>query len=307
MSMNILVAGGSGFIGSNLVPKLVNSGCFVGVLDVKTLDIGFPLDSSVHFFEASVNSIPPEVYSIDWDVVVNLAAVSSVPACEADPGKAFDVNVKGSTALLDLALSKGASFILASSAAVFGECENVYIASTTIAPMSVYGKSKLQAEFDTFQYASSANVPVSVFRFFNVFGPHQFMCNPKAVIPSFLYAAASGLDITVHNSGLPYRDFIPVDFVSDIIVESCLSKFSYREPISVCSGVPRSILSVAELVSCFTNPPSLIVVSKECDPASLVYSVGDPSLISSLFPKVTAPDFNEYLRYCFEFVSKNST
>jgi nucleoside-diphosphate-sugar epimerase len=303
--MKVLIAGGSGFIGSALIPKLVKANCFVGVLDVKPLDIGFPLDSYVHFFNGSVCDIPSSVKTLEWDVIINLAAVSSITDCENNPQHAFDVNVSGSRMLLDLALSNDASFILASSAAVYAESSDAFTVSSSVSPISIYGESKLQAENDAFIYATNDYVPVTVFRFFNVFGPNQFLFNPDAVVPNFLVSAVSNTSLKVNNSGLSYRDFVPVDFVSDLIVSTCLSGFSYNSPIPVCTGVSRSILDVANLVSSFNSPSTPVEVSPFTNSQSLNFSLGDPSLVSSLFPDVVLPEFESYLRFCFDFVSKN--
>lgn len=303
--MNVLIAGGSGFIGSHIIDKLVAANCFVGILDQKPPTDFLVTSSGYTFFQSSLPFIPEEVFHTRWDVIINLAAMSSVAECENDLIKAFHVNTAGSKSLLDLAYKSKARFIFASSAAVYSESHEPCGVFSPTAPLSVYGESKLLAERDIFHYGNCYDVPVFVFRFFNIFGPNQFLYNPQAVVPSFLSAALDSQPIMVNSSAGYVRDFVPVSVVADAIVSAVFSNIALRQPIPVCSGVPRSIVSLAETIAAFPEVSSKVVLRESNDSVSLQYSLGDPSYFNSIFKSIVFPSFEDYLFSCFSYMKSS--
>jgi UDP-glucose 4-epimerase len=219
--MRVLVTGGAGFIGSNLVHALVGSH-EVGVIDdlstghaenlhpaawSRTMDI---LDDR---FADAVAEFAPEA-------LVHLAAQSSVPRSIVDPIRDWEVNVDGTRIVSAAAAAAGAHRVIsASSAAVYGEPAEVPLRETSpTVPVNPYGSSKLAAERALAEELADSSVDFASFRFANVYGPRQDAEGEGGVVATFCSELAAGRAPVIHGSGEQTRDFIYVaDVVSAII------------------------------------------------------------------------------------------
>jgi UDP-glucose 4-epimerase len=218
MSVKVLVTGGAGFIGGNLVHTLVGIGGEVTVIDdlssgtvenlhpaasFRTLDITDPALADV-FADAR-----PEV-------VVHLAAQPSVAASIEDPERNRLVNVEGTRAVAAAAVDAGARLVLfASSAAVYGEPSELPLVETSSkAPENPYGESKLEGESVLAEVLRPAGVDFACLRFANVYGPRQRAEGEGGVVAVFAARMAAGLPPIVQGTGQQTRDFV---FVGDVI------------------------------------------------------------------------------------------
>jgi UDP-glucose 4-epimerase len=216
--MRILIAGGSGFIGSHLVEH------FQGTADVVVLDSlrsGYRhnLNGLDHtFIHASVTDrTAVDAAMAGVDMVFHLAAMISVPESMTAPCGCAEINVLGLLNVLESATAAGVKkLVLASSAAIYGDNPTVPKIETMLPePKSPYAITKLDGEYYLEMFRREGKLDTASLRFFNVFGPRQ---DPKsayaAAVPIFMQKAFACEDITIFGDGEQTRDFI---YVKDIV------------------------------------------------------------------------------------------
>jgi dTDP-glucose 4,6-dehydratase len=213
----ILVTGGAGFIGSQLVRDLVSSGWQVVVLDQLTyagrrenlegvaceLVVGNVCDARV------VSSVMD-----GCEAVLHAAAESHVERSLADPGVFVRTNVEGTRVVLHEAATHGISrFVHVSTDEVFGAApEGVRFApQDPLVPGNPYAASKAGAEALVHAWRHSYGFPASVVRCTNNYGPRQ---HPEKAVPSWMLAALSGGPVPVHGEGTAVRDWLYVGDLS---------------------------------------------------------------------------------------------
>lgn len=230
----ILVTGGAGFIGSNLVDALLARGHSVRVLD--NLSMGklsnLPLDDArLTFIEGDVADAALVSRSVaGCSAVVHLAAVASVQASVDDPVSTHQSNFIGTLNICEAMREHGVRrVVFASSAAVYGNNgEGVAIDEATAkAPLTPYASDKLASEHYLDFYARQHGLEPAIFRFFNVFGPRQDPSSPySGVISIFTQRAQQGLPISVFGDGEQTRDFF---YVADLVA-LLLQALDARQP-----------------------------------------------------------------------------
>ncbi|HRI01609.1 MAG TPA: SDR family oxidoreductase [Saprospiraceae bacterium] len=223
----ILVTGGAGFIGSNLVEGLLNAGHHVRVLDNFSSGNRSNLSefrdrSDFEIMEGDIRDLHCCLQAMkDMDAVIHLAALGSVPRSISEPINSNENNVSGTLNMLVAARdSKIKRFICASSSSVYGNSksddglikprdENHFPA-----PVSPYAITKYALELYSRQFYHLYGIPTIALRFFNVFGKKQ---NPysqyAAVIPIFIDLLLQGKQATIYGDGQTSRDFTHVDNV----------------------------------------------------------------------------------------------
>jgi UDP-glucose 4-epimerase len=219
-SLNVLVTGGAGFIGSHIVDKLVAESCDIVVLD--DLSTGRIVNIEAHVVRKHVRfvkgSILDETVVADAidnvDAVVHLAAIVSVPFSIAFPEETRETNVSGTAVLLDQCVAHGVKkFVYASSCAVYGEAKYTPIDEAhPTDPMSPYAASKLAAERLVLKHRGRELQPIAL-RLFNVYGPRQVNKDYAGVIRVFRERLEADQPLVVYGDGLQTRDFV---YVSDI-------------------------------------------------------------------------------------------
>lgn len=215
--MRILVTGGAGFIGSNLVHALIDRND-VGVID--DMSTGSPDNLHPAAWYRTCDILDPGlaglVAEFSPEAVVHLAAQVSVAQSIADPGRDHEVNVEGTKAVARAARTAGATRVLsASSAAVYGEPSVVPVLETAPkAPQNPYGVSKLEAESALAEVLGSDGVDFASLRFANVYGPRQDWRGEGGVVAVFTAAMTGGRAPTMFGDGSQTRDFI---YVGDVV------------------------------------------------------------------------------------------
>jgi UDP-glucose 4-epimerase len=289
----VAVTGGAGFIGSNLVQSLVDLGHDVIVID--DLSTGFlsNLDLKTCTFHkiSVVDRDALEKALFPAEVIFHFAALTSVPQSIKQPVTTYEVNGTGTLNVLEVARKTGAHFLFASSASVYGRNEeSPKDEGMWLGPISPYAASKLAGEAYAQAYASSYGIPVTVLRFFNVFGPRQ---RPEheyaAVIPKWIWQALKEEPIDIHGDGTQTRDFT---FVKDI-VEVCLGamnrKVTSEGPINLAFGDKVTLLDLVEIIRSFF--PNLESNFKGARAGDVKFSVNNPAFMKQLFPEVRPTDF----------------
>ena len=224
----VLVTGGAGFIGSNLVDALLTKGYAVRVLD--DLSTGkrsnLPLDNpKVELIEGDVADAALVARAMHGcNAVVHLAAVASVQASVDDPVRTHQSNFIGTLNVCEAMRETGVKrVVFASSAAVYGNNgEGESIAEDTLkSPLTPYASDKLASEYYLDFYRREHGLEPIIFRFVNIFGPRQDPSSPySGVISIFSERAEKGLPITVFGDGEQTRDFLYVGDLVKILVQA---------------------------------------------------------------------------------------
>ena len=203
--MRILVTGGAGFIGSNLVRALLARGDEVVVLD----DFSTGLESNLTGLQVSLvrgsieDALTVESAIAGCAAVVHLAARGSVPRSIEDTVATHSVNATGTLNVLQAARAANAHVLLSSSSSVYGA--NLALPKREamwMQPISPYGASKMAAESYALAFQEVYGLNVLVLRLFNVYGPGQRHDHAyAAVIPKFAWSALHHDCVEVHGDG----------------------------------------------------------------------------------------------------------
>lgn len=227
--MKILVTGGAGFIGSNVVDGYVREGHEVVVVDNLYTGRMENLNPQARFYLLDVRSAEmSKVFEIERpDIVNHHAAQMSVPASVEDPAFDADVNIMGLINLLQNSVRyKARKFIFISSGgAIYGEKENIPISETDQPlPLSPYAITKLTSENYLGFYKHQHNLDYTVLRYANVYGPRQVPHAEAGVVSIFMNKLRNGeLPMIYHYPDEPdgmTRDYC---YVGDIVRANMLA------------------------------------------------------------------------------------
>jgi UDP-glucose 4-epimerase/dTDP-L-rhamnose 4-epimerase len=257
----VLVTGGAGFIGSHVVRRLAFLGAEVTVLD--SLD-AYGFDYADRFgVRDAAEVVRGDVADPDTtfplvaaaDAVVHAAAVADVAACTFEPERDFSSMRAAQTVLEAARHHPPARLVLASSAQVYGPGP----ARGTLfreddargEPGTLYANSKGWAEAQARLYARLFGLPITVLRYFSVYGPHQV---PKPDSHSWAAAlfsvrAIRGLPLVVHGNGDQVRDQVAVRDVARATVEALFAPGAVGATVNVGSGRATSIAELARTVA----------------------------------------------------------
>ncbi len=225
--MKVLITGGAGFIGSNLVEVLLQHEhvSLVRVLD--NLATGhlenlkeFQNNPRFEFILGDIrNREDCSKACLGIDVISHQAALGSVPRSIADPMTSHDVNVNGFLNILEAARANNITRIVyASSSSVYGDSEISPKKEDVVGKvLSPYAATKMAIELYAEAFSKSYNMTLIGLRYFNVFGKKQDPNGPyAAVIPLFVKAALNNESPTINGDGSITRDFTPVSNVTQI-------------------------------------------------------------------------------------------
>lgn len=252
----VLVAGGAGFIGSNLVDRLLEQDAEVVVLDNLQTGRAGNLDhlrgeARFDFLQHDVvEPLPAAVQRGSFTHVYNLACPASPPHYQADPEHTMLTNVLGTTHLLRLAAEQGARFLLTSTSEVYGDPEvhpqredyRGWVNCT--GPRACYDEGKRAAETLAFDYDRLGRAEVRVVRIFNTYGPRMDPDDGR-VVSNVICQALSGDPVTIYGDGSQTRSFCYVDDLVDGIRKLMAHDGPQPGPVNI--GNPHE-LTVSDLV-----------------------------------------------------------
>jgi UDP-glucose 4-epimerase len=216
LKRRVVVTGGAGFIGSHVVDALLSTGHEVAVVDDLSTGTRDNLNPGATFHQVDITGSDVErlLTDIRPDVICHNAAQISVSAGQVDPLHDLAVNVSGSLRLIEYARHARCRLVQASSAAVYGEPENIPVTEDhRTRPINNYGVSKLAVELYLAAYAWNYGVSYAALRYANVYGPRQNAAGEAGVVAIFCQAVARGRPVTIHGDGRQTRDFV---FVTDV-------------------------------------------------------------------------------------------
>jgi UDP-glucose 4-epimerase len=302
----VAVTGGAGFIGSNLTRRLISEGHEVVVVD----DLSTGLISNVDqekstFHQVSITDAKAlQVALKDCQTIFHLAARGSVPRSIKNPVATHDVNATGTLNVLEVARESGAHVIFSSSSSVYGRNMQLPKDETMwLGPMTPYAASKLAAEGYVQAYASAYNVPTTLLRFFNVFGPRQRPDHEyAAVLPKWIWLAMQGQPIDVYGDGTASRDFTYVDTVLDIAMTAMKEKVVTEGAMNLAYGNRIFLNDTIEMLK--KHFPDLQVNYKSERLGDVKESQNDPELLKKLFPKIQPKEFETALSETIEWLKE---
>jgi UDP-glucose 4-epimerase len=311
--MKVVVTGGAGFIGANLVRQLSSIeevDEVVVVDDLSTSRLSNLAGLDVEVVQASI--LDPRVLDRAFaraNAIVHLAALASVPGSVADPLLTHHVNVTGTLEVLEAARRAGnIHVVLASSSAVYGD-DPVMPKRETMrtVPLSPYGVSKLATEAYALAYGACYGLPVLPFRFFNVFGPLQPAGHVyAAVVPAFVDAAVSGRELTIFGDGEQTRDFVFVGTVCDVLIEAVRQRVTSDDVMNLAFGSRTSLNGLVRELEA-TMGHALPVTYTDARPGDVRNSQADSARLRDAFPDITPVALREGLKQTVEWFRITST
>jgi UDP-glucose 4-epimerase len=253
--MSFLVAGGCGFVGTNVTRRLLE----LQAERVVVLDDYFtgqrkwlPEDPRIELVEGSVSNAALLDRALEGvDYVLNLAAVNII-AAQKRPELDLEVNALGSLRVLQAAAKRPRikKVLYTSSASIYGNPEYLPIHEDVRArPMSNYAVSKLAGENYAMVQYLIADQPTCVVRYSNVYGPYQAPSNPYCgVVGKFMRSVLREGVVTLHGTGQQTRDFTFVDDAVDATILATVSPKAEGCVFNVATGYEISILDLARKI-----------------------------------------------------------
>ncbi|MEI8105444.1 MAG: NAD-dependent epimerase/dehydratase family protein [Actinomycetes bacterium] len=257
----VLVTGGAGFIGSNLVRALLERGDEVRVLD------NFSTGSRANLAGLDIEVVEGELRSYErvhnavrgTEVVFHLGALGSVPRSVQDPLTSNAVNVEGTLNVLLAARDEGVRRVLfSSSSSIYGSTGDLPRTEAMAPdPISPYGVAKLAAERYCVSFSRVyESFETVVLRYFNVFGPRQSPHSQyAAVIPLFSTAIANGEPITIFGDGEQSRDFTYVANVVAATLRAADVAEANGRIFNIAAGSPATVNAVADAIGRILGKP----------------------------------------------------
>jgi UDP-glucose 4-epimerase len=306
-----LVTGGGGFIGSNLIDRLLRDGHEVRALDnfatghrenlVGSMDELDLIEGDIQSYERVHNAVR------GCDVVFHLAALPSVPRSIQDPLTSNASNVIGTLNVLLASRDEGVRrVVFASSSSLYGANPGLPkredMATLPIAP---YAVSKLAAEGYCRTFFNVYGLETVALRYFNVFGPRQDpLSQYSAVIPKFIGAALDGEPSVIHGDGEQSRDFTYIDNAISANLLAAMAEGIGGEVFNVACGERTSLNALVAEIAEITGTQ---IESTHTDPrqGDVLHSLADISKAEELLGYEPSVDIREGLRRTFEWYAED--
>jgi len=257
MKKRVLVTGGGGFIGSNIVDALLADGSYhVRVLDNFSTGHRKNLShclSEIELIEGDIRDMEiVEEAVADTEMVLHEAALPSVPRSVKAPITSNDVNVGGTLKLLSAAHKAGVKrVIMASSSSVYGDTPTLPKHEEMVPhPMSPYAVTKLAGEHYLRVFAQLYGLETLAIRYFNVFGPRQDPTSQySGVIAKFMAEALANGVYTVNGDGTQARDFTYIENVVDANMRALKAPKLEGQVINVAAGAMYTLLDLIDAIN----------------------------------------------------------
>jgi nucleoside-diphosphate-sugar epimerase len=303
--MKILVTGGAGFIGSNLVERLVTDGHQVIVLDnlLRGNKINPEVFRKIEFHNKDIRDLQAvEEASKGCDVIFHLAAILGVDIVADNPVETMDVETVGMRNIAIAALNNGIKKILyASTSGIYGHSamEKSVDEEIMVDPRTSYAMAKRYNEIYLSALNEEKGIQSIALRFFNVYGHNQ---DNRMVIPRFFEQALNNEAITVFSKGLQTRDFTYIDDT----IESCIRLMNLDagfQIFNIANENELSIIDLAKRIKEITKSSSEIVFIQAPDKRydyEVERRVGSSEKLFSHIKYKPGTSLEDGLKYIFE-------
>jgi UDP-glucose 4-epimerase len=257
--MAILVVGGSGFIGSEVVKFLALNNVDAISCDLINTSL---TDSKNNWVKADIlesQALEKVFFDYQVDSVIHLVGLPTIEYCQKNPGFSFQLNVLSVQKTLEaMRIADVSKIVFASSAAVYGlSSEKPVKEEDSTKPNSIYGHHKLLAEEVIQSYVEAYGIRGVILRLFNVYGGDPRI--GKEVISLFLRKASKGEEITVRGPD-KFRDFVHIDDVTRSFSEAVTRKDVGHATLNVGTGTKTTLKDVSSIIT--LNFPRVRVVEE---------------------------------------------
>lgn len=267
----ILVTGADGFIGSHLTEELIKQGyevrafVFYNSFNSWGWIDSFPAEikNKIEIFAGDIrdpNGV--RVAMKDCDTVFHLAALIGIPFSYHSPDSYVDTNIKGTLNVLQAArLLKTERILVTSTSEVYGTAQYVPIDEKhPFQGQSPYSATKIGADRIAESFFRSFELPVTIVRPFNTYGPRQ---SARAVIPTIISQLLNGIEKIILGDLTPIRDFVYVKDTVNGFIEIAKSQKTIGEEINIATQSEISIGDLAQTIINIINPQAKIICDKQ--------------------------------------------
>ena len=253
--MKVIVTGGAGFIGSNLVDTLIEKGHEVTIIDDLSTGKLENINPKAKFLQLDLSQLDVDITDVfkGMDCVFHLAAWARVPRSIEDPVGTNKVNVGGTLNVLQACrMAKVPRLVYSSSSSVYGD-QDTYLMKEgmTLAPKSPYGLQKLVGEMYCKMFSRLFGMQIFGLRYFNVYGNRQVLEGAYSlVIGKFMKQKGEGKKMTIYGDGTQTRAYT---HVSDVVQANLLA-WEYRSdvpffyPLNIGTGEETSVNEIAGML-----------------------------------------------------------
>ena len=292
--MRILISGAAGFIASHMCDRLLQEGHIVVGLDnflTGSLRNIAHLDGDPRFTFIEQDVTKPHEIDGPIDQVLHMASPASPKDYYEHPIETLDVGSIGTRNMLEIALHKGARFLVTSTSETYGDptvhpqVETYWGNVNPVGLRSCYDESKRFAEAMTMAYHRKHKVRTNIARIFNTYGPRMKLDDGR-VVPAFLDQALKGLPMTVFGTGSQTRSFCYVSDLVDGLYR--LMQSDERYPVNLGNPREMTILEFAEEIRRMTGTASQIIFEPlpEDDPKQRQPDIGKARQLLGWEPNV---------------------
>ena len=234
--MKVLVTGGAGFIGTNLIKRLVKENYVGKIVSVDNYSTGLKLNhiEGVQYENYDIRTINDYSAWGEFDLVFHLAALARIQESFKHPKETFDLNTLGTQKICEFARNKNVKLVYAGSSSRWCDPHS-----------SPYSTSKFLGEEIIKMYRKTYNLDLEIARFYNVYGPHEIVGNDwAAVIGKWRNQVKNNEPITIVDNGEQRRDFTYVEDIVDGLIKIGFSDKKHKDAWELGTGLNYSINDV---------------------------------------------------------------
>ena len=274
--MQVLVTGGAGFVGTNLIKRLLKDGHSITSVDNYSTGLFENEQPEVIYYNSDIVRFFKDSSPEEYDVVFHLAAVARIQPSFSDPEKYIDTNFNGTYEIVKYCSALRIPLIYAGSSSHHsGKFKNPYTFSKDL------GEDVIKL------YQEHFELKASVARFYNVYGPHQLTEGGyTTIIGKWLKCIENGIDCTIYGDGFKRRDFTHVDDIVDGLIR-IMKQQAYGHVFEFGRGENHSINELAAMLNTIPN-------YEEDKPGEAQETLADYSLAESILawePKINLEDY----------------
>jgi len=311
--MKFLIAGGAGFIGSNLCKKLVEMKHHVLCVDnfatSNSKNIS-ELNNNKYFSFINHDIINKIDFELDVDGIFNLACPASPDKYQLNPINTLKTSFLGTLNLLEISKEKNVRFLLSSTSEVYGDplehpqLEDYYGNVNCFGPRACYDEGKRIAETLCYNFHKKFKIDIRIPRIFNTYGP-KMLIDDGRVVTNFISRSLKNQNIEIYGDGEQTRSFCYIDDLIDGLLKIYfLDQKVLNEPLNIGNPTEFKIKDLAKLIIELTGSSSKIIYKKlpENDPLRRKPNIDKAKKLLNWEPKIS---LKEGLKKTINFVKKN--